>query len=336
MKKLVSLVFVLVMLFSLAACGQTAAPAAAAPAPAADAAPEAAPEAQTFVVGICQLVQHPALDQATQGFKDALSEKLGDRVVFQEQNASGDSANCSVICNQFVSDGVDLIMANATPALQAAASATNEIPILATSITEYGVALGVDGWTGVSGGNISGTSDLAPLDQQAQMIVDLFPEAKTVGMLFCSGEANSRYQVDKVSEFLEGKGLTVTEFSFSDSNDVSSVAANACAECDVLYVPTDNTAAACAEAINNVALTANVPIICGEEGICAGCGVATLSISYYDIGAATGEMAFEILENGADVSTMEIQYAPKFEKKFNAANCETLGISVPDDFVAIG
>ena len=331
MKKLLSLLCVAAMIFALAACGGSQAPAAEAPA-----AEAPAEEAQVFNVGICQLVQHPALDAATQGFKDALTEKLGDSVIFNDQNASGDAATCSVICNQFVSDEVDLIMANATASLQAAASATNVIPILGTSITDYGTALGIEGFTGVSGTNISGTSDLAPLDGQAQMLSELFPDAKTVGLVYCSGEPNSKYQADTIKPMLEGYGYTVTEYTFADSNDVSSVTATACSEVEVLYIPTDNTAASCAEAINNVALNAGVPIIAGEEGICAGCGVATLSISYYDIGYATGEMAYEILVNGADVSTMEIKYAPQFTKEYNAAICEALQITVPEDYVAIG
>ena len=157
-----------------------------------------------------------------------------------------------------------------------------------------------------------------------------------MGLLFCSGEANSRFQADVMTGLLTDMGLTVSEFTFADSNDVSSVTQTACDESDVLFIPTDNTAAACAEAINNVALTAGVPIVAGEENICAGCGVATLSISYFDLGFATGEMAFELLENGADISTMEIRFAPKFTKEFNADICETLGITVPEEFVAIG
>ena len=336
MKKLLSLLCVAAMIFALAACGGSQAPAAT-QAPAAEAPAEApAAEAQVFNIGICQLVQHPALDLATQGFKDALTEKLGDSVSFNEQNASGDAATCAVICNQFVSDEVDLIMANATPALLAAASATNVIPVLGTSITDYGSALGIEGFTGATGSNISGTSDLAPLDGQAQMLSELFPDAKTVGIVYCSGEPNSKFQANTIAPMLTELGYTVTEYTFADSNDVANVTASACAECDVLYIPTDNTAASCTEAINNVALNAGVPIIAGEEGICAGCGVATLSISYYDIGYATGEMAYEILVNGADVSAMEVQYAPQFTKEYNAAICEALQITVPEDYVAIG
>ena len=328
MKKLITIICVLAMVLSLAACGGSS-----------GSAPAAAPAdggSDSFVVGICQLVQHPALDAATQGFKDALSDKLGDKVSFIEQNASGDSATCATICNQLVSEEVDLILANATAALQAAAAATNQIPILGTSITDYGTALGMDDFSGTSGTNISGTSDLAPLDGQAQMLKELFPDAKTVGLLYCSGEPNSKYQADVITPMLEELGYTVNTYTFADSNDVANVTASACADCDVLYIPTDNTAASCTEAINNVAQPAGVPIICGEEGICSGCGVASLSISNYDLGLATGEMAAEILLNGADVSSMEIRYAPNFTKKFNADICTALGIEAPADYVAIG
>ena len=293
-------------------------------------------DGETYSVGVCQLVQHPALDAATQGFVDALTEKLGDAVTISVQNASGDSATCVTIVNQFVSDEANLIMANATPALQAAQAATNQIPILGTSITEYGVALDLDDFSGVTGINVSGTSDLAPLDGQADVLAEIFPDAKNVGILYCSAEANSKYQVETITPFLEERGYTVTAYTFTDSNDVATVTASACEDCDVLYIPTDNTAASCAEAINNVALPAGVPIVAGEENLCVGCGVVTLSISYYDIGYATGLMAYEILVNGADVSQMPIEYAPEFVKEYNADLCEALGITVPEDYVAIG
>ena len=293
-----------------------------------------AEEAETYTVGICQLVQHDALDAATQGFKDALTEELGDVVTFDEQNAQGDSNTCSTIINTFVSNGVDLILANATPALQAAAAGTNEIPILGTSVTEYGVALEIEDFDGTVGGNISGTSDLAPIDEQAAMLNELFPDAKTVGLLYCSAEANSQYQVDTVKAALEELGYTCEYYAFSDSNDISSVTTTASSECDVIYVPTDNTAASNAEIINNICQPAGVPIIAGEEGICAGCGVATLSISYYDLGVATGKMAARVL-SGEDISAMPIEYAPNFTKKYNADICEALGLTIPEDYVAI-
>lgn len=292
----------------------------------------------TYTIGICQQQPHEALDSATQGFKDALVEAFGeDGVTFDEQNAQGDANTCSTIINGFVSSSYDLIMANGTNALQAAAAGTSEIPILGTSVTEYGVALGIDGFDGTVGGNVSGTSDLAPLDQQATMLSDLFPveEYPNVGMLYCSAEPNSEYQVEQVTKYLTELGYTCTDYSFSDSNDLATIATSAANECDVIYVPTDNTAASNTEIINNICLPAGVPIIAGEEGICGGCGVATLSISYYDLGYATGEMAAKILKGEADISTMPIEYAPNFTKKYNPTNCEELGVTVPDDYVAI-
>ena len=290
---------------------------------------------KTYTVGICQLVQHPALDAATQGFKDALTEKLGDSVKFNEQNASGESANCPTIINGFVASKVDLIMANATPALTAATSATADIPILGTSVTDYASALEIDNWNGTVGGNVSGTSDLAPLDEQAAMLQELFPDAKKVGLLYCSAESNSKYQVDVIKGYLEDAGLTCTEYAFTDTNDVASVAQKACDDSDVIYIPTDNTAASNTEAIANVVLPAKVPVIAGEEGICGGCGIATLSISYYDLGYATGKMAAKVLTGEADISTMPVEYAPQVTKKYNAANCEALGVTVPDDYVVM-
>ena len=288
-----------------------------------------------YTVGICQLVQHPALDAATQGFKDALVKGLGSDVVIDEQNASGEATNCSTIVNGFVAKNVDLILANATAPLQAAASATSKIPVLGTSITDYASALEIDGWTGTVGTNVSGTSDLAPLDKQAEMVKELFPTAKKVGLLYCSAEANSVYQVEVMEKELAKLGYETARFSFTDTNDVASVAQKAADSVDVIYIPTDNTAAANTEAIANVVIPAKTPVIAGEEGICAGCGVATLSISYYDIGYATGEMAVAILKDGADVSKMPVQYAPQVTKKYNASICDTLGIAAPAGYVAI-
>ena len=291
-------------------------------------------EGTKYTVGICQLVQHEALDAATQGFIDALNEALPGQVEFQNKNASGDNANCSTIVNGFVSDGVDLIMANATGALTAAAAATSDIPILGTSITAYGVALDIDDFNGTVGGNISGTSDLAPLDQQADMIVEWMPEAKKVGLLYCSAEANSQYQVDEVQKYLEEKGVTATQYAFSDSNDLSSVCQKAADENDALYVPTDNTVAANTGIVDGICRPAKKPVFAGEEGICAGCGVATLSISYYDLGYTTGEMAVKILNGEADISTMPIEYTD-VTKKYNKTICDDLGLTVPDGYEEI-
>ena len=311
MKKIIALALAVLMLASLAACGGSG--------------------SGKYKVGICQLVQHPALDAATQGFQDALTKQLGDKVEFDVQNASGEPTNCTTIINGFVSSKVDLIMANATPALQAAASATDTIPILGTSVTDYASALEIEGWTGTVGGNISGTSDLAPLDGQAAMIQELFPDAKTVGILYCSSEANSQYQVDVITGYLTELGFTVTPYSFTDTNDVASVAQAACAS-DVIYIPTDNTAASNTEAIANVVLPSKVPVFAGESGICVGCGVATLSISYYDLGYATGKMAAKVLTGEASISEMPVEFAPQVTKMYNPDNCAALGITIPDGY----
>lgn len=289
----------------------------------------------TYTVGICQLVEHPALDAATKGFKEALQEKLGDKVKFEEKNAQNDTETCATIVNGFVSSDVDLILANATPALQAAVAATSSIPILGTSVTEYGVALDIKDFSGKTGINVSGTSDLAPLAEQAAMIKELFPDAKKVALLYCSAEANSLYQVKVVSEELDKLGIESKQFPFADSNDISNVTQTTADYADVLYVPTDNTVAENTSAVYNICMPAKVPVIAGEEGICKGCGVASLSISYYDLGYATGKMAYEILANGADVSKMDIQYAPKFTKKYNEAICKELGVTIPEGYEAV-
>lgn len=288
-----------------------------------------------YTVGICQLVQHDALDAATKGFKDVLKEKLGDDVEFDEQNAANDSATCATIANQFVSNKVDLIMANATPALQAAAAATADIPVVATSITDYATALEISNWTGKTGTNITGSSDLAPLKEQAEMIKELFPEAKKVGILYNSGEANSKYQATEVTKALKELGIEAKEYTSADSNDLASVVTTACAEVDVIYIPTDNTMASNTGIVNNIAEPAKVPVVAGEVGICKGCGVATLSIDYYSIGKKAGEMAYEILVNGAKAGEMEIEYADTLTKQYMASRCKTLGITVPDTYVAI-
>ena len=289
-----------------------------------------------YKIGIVQLVEHVALDAATEGFKQAIIDELGeDAVEFDLQNGQGDAATCSTIANQFVSNNVDLIMANATPALQAAAAATGDIPILGTSVTEYGVALEIKNFGGTVGGNISGTSDLAPLDKQAAMITEWCPEAKTVGLLYCSKEANSQYQVDVVKAELEKKGITAKLYPFTDSNDLAQICTTAADNCDVIYVPTDNTVAENTGIIDNICEPKKIPVIAGEEGICSGCGIATLSISYYDLGYTTGKMAVRILKDGADISTMPIEYAEKQTPKYNKQNCEALGLTPLEGYTAI-
>lgn len=318
MKKLVKVLLAFSILFSLIGCG--------------------ASDEQLVDpikhVGVVQLLRHDALDAATKGFQDALYEQFSN-IDIEVKDASGESANCSIIANGFVTEGKDLILAVATPALQAAYAATGDIPILGTAITEYGVALGIENFNGLTGFNVSGTSDLAPLKDQAQMILDLFPSTKTVGIIYCSSEDNSIYQVAVVKKYLESKGITVIDQSFTDSNDIGQTTEKLCDECDALYIPTDNQASSYAETINNVAIEKKVPIICGEEGACAKCGVATLTIDYYELGKVTGMMAAKILKGEAKIEEMEIEYYPNPVKKYNKEIAQTLGIEIPEDYIAI-
>ena len=328
MKKIIAIILAAMMLLTLAAC-QTAEQSGTQPAEQTGTQPADDQAQQKFVIGICQFLPHPALDKATEGFKAAVIAELGEEnVTFDEQNAAGEASNCSTIVNGLVTSGVDLIMANATPAVAAAYNATEEIPILGTSVTEYGVALGIENFSGTVGANVSGTSDLADLSLQAQMIIDWCPEAKNVGLLFCSAEANSKYQVDEVQKVLEGKGLTCKQFAFADTSDLMSVTQEAADFSDVIYVPTDNTVANNATAIDSICRPAGIPIIAGEAGVCAGCGIATMSIDYYDLGYATGMMAVKILRDGADITTMPIEYTPadKVSYLYNEEICTELGI----------
>ncbi|CDC94812.1 aBC-type uncharacterized transport system periplasmic component [Roseburia sp. CAG:380] len=324
-KKLLSVALASTMVVGLAGCGNSATTNGGSDS-------TADKSGKTYTIGICQLVQHEALDAATDGFKKALKDKLGDKVKFDEQNAAGDAPTCSTICTSFVTNNYDLILGNATAALQAAVSATDSIPVLGTSVTDYGTALDISDWNGVTGKNVSGTTDLAPLDQQAKCIKELFPDAKNIGIIYCSSEPNSIYQSTTITKYLEDEGYKIKEYTFADSNDVASVTKSACDASDVIYIPTDNTAASCTEAINNVAGPAKTPIFAGEEGIAKGCGVATLSISYYDLGYETGEMAYDILVNDADITKMEVKTAPKFTKEYIADRADDLKVTVPDDY----
>ena len=318
MKKLLAIICAVMLLVTLTACGAPAA------------------EDGKYVIGICQLTPHPALDKATQGFKDAVIKGIGaENVTFDFQDAAGEASTCSTIINGFVASDVDLIMANATPAVAAAFNATDSIPILGTSVTEYGVALQIDDFDGLVGGNISGTSDLAPLDKQAQMVLDWCPNAKKVGLLYSATEANSTYQVKVVKEYLEGKGVTCTEYSFSSSSDLAAVTEKAASESEAIYIPTDNTVANSAELVDSICRAKKVPVITGEENICKKCGIATLSISYYDLGATTGKMAAQVLTGQADISQMKIANAETQTAKYNAEICEDLGIEPLEGYVAI-
>ena len=322
-RKLLSAAIAATMTLTLAACGTSQDDG------------QSADNPDAYIVGICEQMEHVSLSEATRGFKDGLVEILGeDSVVFREQNAGGEQANCTTIIDGFVSDGVDLILANATWPLQAAASATNSIPVLGTSVTDYATALNLDNFDGTIGRNISGTSDLVDLQAQAQIVQELFPEAENVGLLYCSGEPNSVYQIETVRGYLEDMGYTCEVYAFTDVNDLASVTQAACDSSDVIYIPTDNTVAANTESVANVVLAAGVPVVGGDPGICSGCGVATIATDYYELGKLTAQMAAEILTGEADISTMAVQYGP-MQKIYNAANCDTLNITVPDGYTAV-
>lgn len=328
LKKAAAILMAAAMTASLAACGSSSS--------GENSSGSSAGSDGTYTIGICQQMEHPALDAATEGFQDACKEKFGeDNVEFDVQNAQGEQTMCSTIINNFVSSDVDLILANATLPLQTAAQATADIPILGTSVTDFASALGISDWTGATGVNISGTCDLAPIEEQEDMLTELLPEAKTVGILYCSAESNSKYQAELFEEELEKDGIEYKEYTAADSNEIQSVVTNAVSECDAIYIPTDNTMASNTQIINNICLPAKVPVIAGEQGICSGCGIATLSISYYDIGYRAGEMAYEILAESADISTMKVETAPQVTKMYNPTICEELGITVPDDYEPI-
>ena len=319
MKKILALALALVMVMTMAAI-----------------APAAQADDASYTIGICQLVQHAALDAATQGFRDALTEKLGDKVTFDEQNAQGDSATCSTIVTGFVANNYDLIMANATPALLAAVSATDTIPVLGTSVTDYFSALQLDATEdGATGMNVSGTSDGVPAQLYADCLMELVPEAKTVAIIYCSAEPNSVVQADQFIACMDELGVATTVNTFTDSNDIQAVVTAAIEGVDAVYIPTDNTAASNMTIVSNICTPAGIPVICGEEGMCGSGGLATVSISYYDIGYVCGEMAYEILVNGADVSTMPIGYAANPVKKYNADVAEAISFEMPEEYEAI-
>lgn len=316
-KKIVSILTATALVSSLTGCGSNGS------------------SSKKYTIGICQLMEHEALDAATKGFKDTLTKKLGkDNVEFDEQNAQGESTNCSTICNGFVTSNVDLILANATGALQAATQATADIPILGTSVSDYATALNIKDWKGKTGTNVSGTSDLAPIDQQEAILKEIIPNAKKVGILYCSSEPNSAYQSKLMQEALKKDGIAYKEYTAADSNEIQSVTTTACDECDVLYVPTDNTMASSVNTIKNVAIPAGIPMIAGEKGICAA-GVATLSIDYYNLGCQTGEMAYDILKDKKKAGDMEVQFAKKLTKMYNAENAKALNITIPDGYEPI-
>ncbi|MBQ9945690.1 MAG: ABC transporter substrate-binding protein [Clostridia bacterium] len=288
-----------------------------------------------YRIGICQFLEHTAVDSATEGFKAALTEKLGDEVSFDVKNASGEKMNAQSICSGFAGDNVSLIFANSTNALAAAAEATSVIPVVACCVTDFGGTLGTalnDGKTGI---NVTGCSDLLPLEKQAEVINEIFPAKGTVGILYCSSETNSKYQADEISKHLSDLGFEVKVFTFVDTTDVTLVTQQAAAECDVIYTPTDNTVASNTQAINNILEPARVPLVAGNIDVAVECGIATVGIDYYKLGYEAGLMAYEILKENRDPADMEIHFAEEYFKKYVPERAALLGIKIPEGYTVI-
>lgn len=288
-----------------------------------------------YKVGIVQQMEHAALDAATQGFQDKLTELLGDDVVFDYQNAQGEQTNCTTIATKFVSDGCDLIMANATTALQSAYAATADIPIVGTSVTDY-VTAGVVDSNEAPGRNVTGVSDLSSIDAQIDVLLQFCSEDAKVAVVYCSSEPNSIYQAELAEKYLQSLNRDYAVYTVADSNEIQAVMTTAVGECDAVYIPTDNTLANNMEIVKNVTVPAGVPSFGGAEQMCAEGALSTLSISYYDLGVRAGEMAYEILVNGADPAEMPIEFVSEgIIPKYNPEIAEALGVTVPEGMTAV-
>ena len=296
-----------------------------------DAADDSADAGETYTVGIIQQLEHPALDQATKGFEDKLTELLGDKVKFDYQNAQGEQTNCTTIATKFVSNDVDLIMANATTALQTAAAATSDIPIVGTSVTDY-VTAGVVESNEAPGKNVTGVSDLASVEKQIDVLMQFCDKENTkVAVVYCSAEPNSTYQADLAKKYLEEQKIPYAIYTAADSNEIQAVVTKAVADCNAMYIPTDNTFANNMEIVKNIAVPARVPTVTGAEAMCEVGALATLSISYYDLGAKAAEMAYDILVNGKKPAEMPIEYLTDgLVPKYNADIAEALGVTIPE------
>lgn len=286
-----------------------------------------------FSIGIIQYASHIALDEARNGFIDGLKDNgfvEGENLTIDYQNAQGDQSNLSTISDRFVNNKVDLVLAIATPATQAIAGKTTEIPILATAVTDYVAARLVDS-NEAPGGNVSGTTDMNPVKEQIDLLVKLVPEAKTVGVLYTSSEDNSIIQATMAKEAIENLGLEYVEVTVTNSNDVQQATQSIVDKCDAIYIPTDNIFSSAMPVVSGVTSQAKKPVICGEPEMLKGGGLATLGASYYDLGYQTGLMAVKVLKGEAEPANMPIESADKFEYAINGTVAEELGIIIPDD-----
>lgn len=306
MKKLLALMMTMALTLSLAACGGSEE--AEAPAEEAAATEDAAEEADgtVYKIGVLQYVQHAALDQSNEGFFAALDD-AGIAYEADQQNAAGEAASCDTIADTLVNNGSDLILAIATPAAQAAAGKTSDIPIILTAVTDPAESGLVDS-NDAPGGNVTGTSDLTPVKEQMDLLMEILPETKTVGILYCSAEANSVLQADMAKAALDELGVAYEDYTVSSSNEIQTVVESAVGKVDALYAPTDNMIAAGMATVGMVANENGIPVICGEEGMVNEGGLATYGIDYYELGYLAGQQAIEILTNGADPATTPIGY----------------------------
>ena len=332
--KLVSLILAGAMALSMTGCSSKPAETTAAAttvaettAAAADTTAAAADD-ETYKIGVLQLVQHAALDQSNEGFFAALDD-AGIKYEADQQNASGEQVNCMTIAEKLVNDGNDLILAIATPAAQAVAGVTEEIPILLTAVTDP-AASGLVNDNANPGVNVSGTSDLTPVKEQIQLLQQILPEAKTVGLLYCSAESNSEIQIAMAKEACDAAGLAYEEYTVPGSNEIQTVVESMVGEVDVIYTPTDNVIAAGMATVAMIASDNNIPCICGEAGMVEAGGLATYGIDYFQLGYMAGEQAIEILVNDADITTMPIGYLPaeRCELTVNKTTADALGIDI--------
>ncbi len=285
-------------------------------------------------IGIVQLVQHDALDSANKGFVDALKEKGyedGKNIAIEQQNAQGEQANAQTICSQFVDAKKDLIFTIATPAAQAAYNSTKDIPIVFTAVTDPVDADIANDWKS-SGTNVTGTSDKVPVDQQIDLLKKLIPDAKTLGVIYNTSEANSVIQVDELKKAAEAKGLSVKEIGVTNVNEINQNLSSALGDIDALYTPTDNTVASGYALVGNLCIEKNVPIIGAEEAVVDKGGLASIGIDYYKLGKEAGYKAVEILE-GKSPSDIEITTLSDMSFTINTDVAEKLGITIPDDIL---
>jgi putative ABC transport system substrate-binding protein len=290
-------------------------------------------ETEALKVGIVQYMDHVALDAARQGFVAALADNGyvdGDNITIDLQNAQGDQSNLSTISDRFVSENEDLVLAIATPATQAVAGKTTEIPILGTAVTDYVVARLVDS-NEAPGGNVTGTTDMNPIKEQIDLLVKLVPDAKTVGVLYTSSEDNSILQANIAKEAIEKLGLNYVEATVTNSNDVQQATQSIVGKCDAIYIPTDNTFATAMPVVYGVTSVSKTPVICGESGMVDNGGLATLGINYYDLGYQTGLMGVKILKGEAEPASMPIEASTKFDFAINGAVAEEIGLEIPAD-----